>query len=116
MSALLDEVIKARRAKSIEYEEYLRQIGELAKRVNAGQAEEIPKTLDTPGKRALYNNLSQNEILALKIDETVKRTRPDGWRGIQAREQIIKAELYRVLQDVTEVDRIFSIVKAQAEY
>lgn len=116
MSALLDEVIKARKAKAIEYEEYLRQIAELAKRVDAGQADETPKTLDTPGKRALYNNLSQNEELALKIDETVKRTRPDGWRGIQAREQVIKAGLYGVLQDVAEVERIFLIVKAQTEY
>jgi type I restriction enzyme, R subunit len=116
MSALLDEIIKARKAKAIEYEEYLRQIAELAKRVDAGQADETPKSLDTPGKRALYNNLNQNEELALKIDETVKRTRPDGWRGIQAREQVIKAGLYGVLQDVAEVERIFLIVKAQTEY
>jgi type I restriction enzyme, R subunit len=116
MSALLDEIIKARKAKAIEYEEYLRQIAELAKRVDAGQADETPKSLDTPGKRALYNNLSQNEELALQIDETVKRTRPDGWRGIQAREQVIKAGLYGVLQDVAEVERIFLIVKAQTEY
>jgi type I restriction enzyme R subunit len=54
--------------------------------------------------------------LALKIDETVRWTRPDGWRGIQAREQIIKAGLYSLLQDVAEVERIFLIVKAQTEY
>ena len=54
--------------------------------------------------------------LALKIDETVRRTRPDGWRGIQAREQVIKAGLYGVLQDEAEVERIFLIIKAQTEY
>ena len=54
--------------------------------------------------------------LALKIDETVKTTRPDGWRGIQAREQVIKAALYNILQDVAKVERIFLIVKAQGEY
>ena len=36
MSALLDEIIVARKAKAIEYEEYLRRIAELAKRVEAG--------------------------------------------------------------------------------
>ncbi len=61
MSALLDEIIAARKAKAIEYEEYLKRIAELAKKVEAGQAEETPKTLNTPGKRALYNNLGQNE-------------------------------------------------------
>jgi type I restriction enzyme, R subunit len=116
MSALLDEIIRARKAKAIEYEEYLRQIAALAKRVDAGHADETPKMLDTPGKRALYNNLSRNEELALKIDATVRRTRPDGWRGIQAREQVIKAGLYSLLQDVAEVERIFLIVKAQTEY
>jgi type I restriction enzyme R subunit len=116
MSALLDEIIAARKAKAIEYEEYLKRIAELARRVEAGQAEETPQTLNTPGRRALYNNLHQSEELALKIDETVRRVRPDGWRGIQAREQVIKAALYGVLQDVADVERIFLIVKAQSEY
>src|SRR5689334_6057114 len=94
MSVLLDEIIAARKAKAIEYEEYLKRIAELAKRVEAGQAEATPKTLDTPGKRALFNNLSHNEDLALRIDVAVKRERPDGWRGVQAREQVIKRALY----------------------
>jgi type I restriction enzyme R subunit len=38
MSELLDEVIAARKARAIEYEEYLKRIAELAKRVQAGQA------------------------------------------------------------------------------
>jgi len=116
MSALLDEIIAARKAKAIEYEEYLKRIAELAKRVEAGQAEETPKVLNTPGKRALYNNLNQNEEWALRIDETVKQARPDGWRGVQAREQVIKAALYDILRDVSAVERIFPIIKAQSEY
>jgi type I restriction enzyme R subunit len=116
MSALLDEIIAARKAKAIEYEEYLKRIAELAKKVEAGQADETPETLNTPGRRALYNNLNQNEELAIRIDEVVKQVRPDGWRGIQAREQIIKAALYGVLQDVDEVERIFLIIKQQKEY
>ena len=36
MSALLDEIIAARKAKAIEYEEYLKRIAELAKKVQAG--------------------------------------------------------------------------------
>ena len=140
MSALLDEIIAARKAKAIEYEEYLKRIAELAKRVEAGQGEETPEQLNTPGRRALYNNLKQpiamkgaglaadsssplwngrqgGELdLAIKIDETVKAVRPDGWRGIQAREQVIKAALYGLLQNVEEVERIFLIIKAQSEY
>ncbi len=116
MSTLLDEIIVARKAKAIEYEGYLERIAELARRVEAGQAADTPQTLNTPGKRALYNNLKQDEDLALRIDETVRSTRPDGWRGVQAREQVIKAALYEVLQEEAEVERIFLIIKAQREY
>ncbi|NOT84963.1 MAG: HsdR family type I site-specific deoxyribonuclease, partial [Methylococcaceae bacterium] len=116
MSALLNELIDERKAKAIEYEEYLKKIAELANKVGAGQNADTPQTLNTPGRRALYNNLKQNEELAIKIDETIKRTRPDGWRGIQTREQVIKAALYGVLQNVDEVERIFLIIKAQNEY
>ena len=54
--------------------------------------------------------------LALEIDAAVKKVRPDGWRGVQAREQVIKAALYEILQDEAEVERIFLIIKAQREY
>lgn len=116
MSKLLDEIIAARKAKAIEYEEYLAKIAELVKKVEAGQSEGTPETLDTPGKRALYNNLAQNAEQARRIDETVKQVRPDGWRGVQTREQVIKAALYGVLQDKDEVERVFLIIKAQPEY
>jgi len=54
--------------------------------------------------------------LALEIDETVKQVRPDGWRGVEPRERVIKQALYGILQDVAEVERILLIIKAQQEY
>ena len=114
MSALLDEIIADRRRRRIEYEEYLKRIAELAKQVEAGKADDTPEKLNTPGKRALYNNLKKDEALALKIDETVRRVRPDGWRGNQAKENVIKAALLPLLgNDGAEVERIFLIIKAQ---
>jgi type I restriction enzyme R subunit len=116
MSALLDEIIKARKAKAIEYEEYLQRIAALAKRVDAGKADDTPRTLDTPGKRALFNNLGQNEPLALQVDAAVRANRFDSWRGNQARERVIKGALNIILQDAAEVERIFLIITAQTEY
>ncbi|WP_295391310.1 HsdR family type I site-specific deoxyribonuclease [uncultured Thiodictyon sp.] len=140
MSAQLQEIIELRKAKAIEYEEYLKRIAELAQRVAAGQPHDTPAALDTPGKRALYNNLKPSGSepaadtaideepepyiasggsaldLALKIDAVVRAVRPDGWRGIQARELVIKQALYGVLPDIAEVERLFLIVKAQTEY
>ena len=116
MSKLLDEIIAARKAKAVEYEEYLKQIAELAKRVQAGKAADTPAQLDTPGRRALYNNLGRNEELAIQIDDAVKTVRHDDWRGVQAREQVIRSAIYNLLLDEGEVERIFSIIKAQPEY
>ena len=48
MSALLDEIIAARKAKAIEYEEYLKRIAELATKVEAGLAEETPESAGYP--------------------------------------------------------------------
>jgi type I restriction enzyme R subunit len=117
MSALLDEIIADLRAKRIEYEEYLKRIAALAKQVHAGQADNTPKQLNTPGRRALYSNLGRNEELALQIDETVRRVRPDDWRGHQARENEIKRALLPLLSnDECEVERVFLIIKQQREY
>lgn len=54
--------------------------------------------------------------LALKIDRAIQLARPDSWRGVQAKELMIKRALYGVLQQVDEVERLFAIVYAQPEY
>ncbi len=114
MSQLLNEIIANRKAKAIEYAEYLKQIAELAKQVITPPT--ISEKLDTAGKRALYNNLNENEELALAIDRKIKEVRPHGWRGVPAKESVIQFALYELLNDVAEVERLFAIIKQQAEY
>jgi type I restriction enzyme, R subunit len=140
MSALLDEIIEARKQKAIEYEEYLKQIAELVKKTEAGKDDDTPTQLDTSGKRALYNSLLSKGAIApittaepqgiyatsketdlveqaIKIDKTIKHIRPDNWRDNGGpKEQMIKAALYGILQDVDEIERIFLILQQQPEY
>jgi type I restriction enzyme, R subunit len=140
MSKLLNEVIADRKAKAIAYEEYLKRIAEIVKKVGAGKAEDTPATLDSPGKRAIYNKLKEmlatqsahsavaeanptygtpeDRILqlALRIDQTVKRVRPDSWRRVQAKEAVIKSALFAILQDDTQVENVFRIIENQTEY
>lgn len=116
MSVLLDEIIKARKERAIEYEEYLKKIADLAAKVQAGKGDDTPESLNTGGKRALYNNLGKDEALALRLDEAVRRVRPDSWRGVQAKENAIKAELFKILNDRDQVEKVFVIIKAQREY
>ncbi len=135
MSALLDEIIAARRARAIEYEEFLKRIAELAQRVDAGHEDNTPEPLKhSPALRAVYNSLAATGVLAersapyqsaddpalelaIAIDRTVRAARPDDWRDNGGpREEMVKAALYGVLHDVDEVERIFPVIKAQPEY
>lgn len=123
MSALLDEIIGARKSRALAYEAYLKRMADLAKTLEEGKSSDTPDALDSPGKRAIFNKLHESNDgqvptldLALKIDSTVLSVRPDGWLGVQAKEEIIKAALYGILQDVDLVETIFSIVKNQREY
>ncbi len=87
-----------------------------------------------PALRTIYNHLKQfdpiNSILkvaeesvcydaskdsvlnlAVEIDRTIKRVRPDNWRGSQPRENSIKKALYAILQNELQVESIFIVVK-----
>lgn len=135
MSALLEEVIRLRKEKAIEYEDYLARIADVAKKVSAGKADDTPVQLKTAGQLALYNNLKDHVAadaaqepgapytgktvaldVALKLDAAIKAKRPDGWRGVVAKEQMVKQAMFDVLQDIKEVNRLFPIVFAQREY
>ena len=117
MSEVLDDVLADLRARRDTYEEFLQKIADLAKRVQAGKSSDTPDALDTPAKRALYNNLGNDLELALAIDAEVRLRAPAAFRGNQPKENIIKQSLLPLLgNDVSEVERIFTIIKAQQEY
>ena len=135
MSALLDEIIRLRRERAIEYEAYLARMAQLAQQVVAGKAADTPVQLKTAGQLALYNNLrarlraaeptptygdagpaADTAELALRLDAAIKQQRPDGWRGVVARELMVKNAMFGVLGDVDAVNALFPIVFAQAEY
>ena len=117
MSALLDEIIAARRARAIDYHEYLRRIAALASQVERPDHAGVPASINTAGWRALYNNLGENADLAMAVDQIIRETRQSDWRGNQARERMIMQALLPILDDdIGEVERLFPIVVAQTEY
>jgi type I site-specific restriction-modification system R (restriction) subunit len=137
MSELLKEIIAARKSNAISYEKYLKKIADLVNQVHAGQPDDTPEPLKrSPALRAIYNNLGKSgdgtklgdvELepggtgdrrldLALRIDNTIRITRSDDWRGVQARELFIKQALFGILGDVDEVERLFLVIMQQREY
>ena len=140
MSVLLKEVLDDLRAKRIDYEEFLKRMAAVAKDVHQGTGGDTPSQLDTPGKRALYNLLEAeaasagkaqvgevpaavdgvvpNSLLdvALRVDKAVKTRRPDSWRGVRAKELMIKGIINDVVSGDDRLERLFLIIKAQPEY
>jgi type I restriction enzyme R subunit len=137
MSALLDELIKARKEKAIAYEEYLKQIKELTKRVVEGREENLPEPLkQSAALRALYNNLQDSPdglkaaeaagsygddkdrtlTIAIRLHDAIKANAPADFRGNVARERAVKRAMFEVLMDQDEVERLFPIIKSQREY
>ncbi|MGC8732133.1 MAG: type I restriction endonuclease subunit R, partial [Halothiobacillaceae bacterium] len=116
MSELLGEIIQRRREKALAYEQYLNAVETLVTQVMEGKTDDTPKSLDTPGKRALFDNLDHHETLALQVHQAVMAARPSDWRGVLPREQVVKQALHGVLQDVDKVNAVFGIIKAQPEF
>ena len=116
MSQVLEEIIRQRKKNAITYEQYLQRVAELARRLIQKTDDTTPKELNTDGKRALCSNLKGDVERALRVDQLVREARPDGWRGVQTKENLIKSALFQELQDPDEVERIFAVVFAQTEY
>lgn len=117
MSILLDELIKQRKEQVSNYEEYLKKIVELTKKVkNPSYSNNYPKSINSSAKRALYDNLDQNEELSLAIDKEIRYSKPYGWRGNKIKERKVKYAIRRHIDDEEKLEEIFEIVKNQGEY
>ena len=117
MSVLLDELIQQRREQAIEYEEYLQKIAQLCQQVTHPEGSgDYPASLNTSAKRALYDNLNQDENIAIALDNAIRSTKKDNWRGSRIKQREVKNAIKKYLPDADEVNRIFEIVKEQSEY
>lgn len=84
MSKLLDALIKQRKQEAIDYAKYLAAIVKLTIEAKNGPGEaSYPKSLNSPAKRALFDNLEGDEKLALAVDAAVRTSRQDDWRSNQ---------------------------------
>lgn len=117
MSLLLDILIHERRQMALDYEQYLAKIVELTKQVqNPVSSTSYPQVLDTPAKRALYDNLGNNEQVALAIDNDIRGTKKDDWRGNKIKEKEVRYVIRKYIPGEAEAEHIFEMVKNQREY
>jgi type I restriction enzyme, R subunit len=120
MSKILEELIQSRKAAQLEYQKYLERIVDLTKQIEKPSTELFPASIDTPAKRALYNNLNQNEDLAAALHRKVMTTKKEGFRASETKIREVKGAIYQELKrfgidDKDEVERLYKIVEAQKD-
>ena len=113
VSDLLTALIEQRRQDAIDYENYLAQLIELARKARPNS--------DSPvhtGLRALIDNLG-DENLARRIDIVIHSVKPHHWIGSKLKERVVWIALRAELPDEFGddlLDDLLDVVKAHDEY
>lgn len=117
MSVLLLELIKQRKNGAIKYAEFLKKVEELAKNIQPNaRKSEYPNNINTPAKQALYDNLEQDEELAIVMDSEIQYVKKDNWIGNTIKEREVRIAIAKHIDDSAKVDEILEIIKNQKEY
>ena len=121
MSVLLLELIRLRKEGAISYEELLKKYEELASDIQPNTKKSYPKNIDTKPKQALYDNLDENEELAVAMDERVRYEKDDDWRSTHIKRKKVQLAIKDVLEEYGITDeavecKVFDLVSNQNEY
>lgn len=122
MSELLKELIDMRKREVIDYEEYLKRIVELSKKITQPSTSLIyPSSVNSDAKRNLYDNLDKNEVIVYDLDHKIMTTKKDRWRDTKIKQREVELVVKEVLENYgiknsSEIQRIFELVKNQKDY
>ena len=114
MSVLLQELIERRKQEIISYQDYLVEMANLIRQVNHGKKDDLPKSLNSKGKIALYHAL-EDESLALACEDAVQYSKQEGFRENIQKQKVIKGAIYKVVNDLNKVEEIYKIIDAHKD-
>lgn len=115
LSIILQELIDKRKKEMLDYEEYMKELIELVKKARGKSANSYPESIKTPGMRALYDNLGQNEYLAIQAHEVIKENALIGFRDNRLKQRKLIKALAKLLGDEIAL-KIYDIIKLHDEY
>lgn len=115
LSERLNRLLLELRQGTKDYKELLLEIIRLVKEMHKG-SNNYPDGIDTPGKKALYDNLDKNKDLVLQIYDTIKDNAQANWRTVGTREKLLRKAISKVLPEEYDLDSIMSIIKANGEF
>jgi len=121
MSVLLEELVRRRKESALNYEDLLKEYEELAKKLYPQTSDQYPQTINTAGKRALYDNLEKNESLAEELSDILNDARPDGWVGVTIKERMVRNAIREPLAKYgitaeEDISRLIELIANQQEF
>nr|WP_294875865.1 HsdR family type I site-specific deoxyribonuclease [Prevotella sp.] len=115
LSIILQELIDKRKKEMLDYEEYMKELIELVKKARGKSANSYPESIKTPGMRALYDNLGQNEYLAIRAHKVIRENAIVGFRDNRLKQRKLIKALAKLLGDEM-AQKIYDIIKLHEEY
>lgn len=126
LSEMLEDVIEQRKIAAMSYEEYLRQVVELAQAIlHPEEDDTYPEGIrDSAARRAIYDYLECNYELTIGVDGAIRISVSPDWHTNHQRTQKVRIAIYKTLSDASvkkakveeQRDGIFDIAKRQEEY
>lgn len=126
LSEMLEDLIERRKIEAMSYEEYLRQVVELARAIlHPEEDNTYPEGIrDSAARRAIYDYLDSNVELTIGVDYVIRITIAPGWKEHFQRQQKIRAAIYNKLiqasiaapEAAEKTEGVYDIAKRQEEY
>ena len=126
LAEMLQNIIYQRRIEAMSYEEYLRQVVELAQAIlhpeeNAGYPDNIKHS---EARRAFFDYFGKDEELAVNIDSAIRSAMRPDWKENFQKQQKIRQSIYNSLissgyneDEATEkANTVYDVACRQAEY
>ena len=126
MSELLDGLITRRKEEALRYKDYLNAVVAFTRDLAKGpEVAAYPVALTRPAMRALYDNLGNDEAVALAVDRAVRDSFQDGWRDNAIKTRRVAIAIRDALADFaldeaeTEAERqarVVALIKSQDDF
>ncbi len=126
LSEMLEDLIQQRKIEAMSYEEYLRQVVELAQAIlHPEEGDSYPPEIrNSSARRALYDFLESDASMAIDIDHAIRISIRPFWRENFQKQQSVRSAIYTRLIEAglsesdatTKTEEIFELAKIQEEY
>lgn len=112
-SARLNQILEEMREGTVEYKKLLKNIIDLCKDMRGGH--KYPDEINTPCKKALYDNLGKNVEAVNKVYYAAKANEEVGWRDNNPRKKKLRRAIENAIPQGADLDTIMTILNKHEE-